>query len=323
MFKKAISLIIALSFVSFLVASLPGCGGGSAPSALPPVPAAYYVDSAAGLDTNPGSQAAPFKTITRAISAASAVAATRNANIYAASGVYNTTTGEVFPLMPTTGENLVGPTTGTANIDGSGNYTVSGGELSPRYNTFSTTIAFAPHVTGSVSGITANGNAPTAIVADNATVTLSDNAFTFPVTSQVSHTMWIVNGSTTTVTSNTISGWIAIDTADATTKVIARNNHFDGRFTIRTGGAAPTAAQLDLGTAVSPGNNSILASSGGTAVNNFDATATDAGVTAVGNTWTPNVQGADANGHYAAQQIPGPTQSGVNYFVRPTAGIQF
>jgi hypothetical protein len=323
MFKQSIPVIIALSFISFLTLSLPGCGGGGKGSIL----SAYYVDPAAGLDTNAGTQAAPFKTITKAINAAKAVATTQNVDIYAASGVYNTASGEVFPLMPTTGENLIGPTTTTgtipvtANIDGAGNYTITGGGRSS--HVISTTIAFAPGVMASVSGITANGSAPTVLVADNATVTLSNNIFKFTTTCCASYPVWIVNGSLATLTSNTITAFVAVESADASTKVIARNNNICGTYGVVT--ADPsfsliTASQLDLGTAASPGNNTILCSSVGVA--NWGQTG-NASVTAVGNTWTPSVQGADASGHYASQLIAGPTTSGINYVVLPTAGIQF
>lgn len=36
-------------------------------------------------------------------------------------------------------------------------------------------------------------------------------------------------------------------------------------------------------------------------------------VDAVGNTWLPGVQGADAAGHYNAQLISGPVSSGPNF----------
>jgi hypothetical protein len=321
MFKQSIPVIIALSFISFLTLSLPGCGGGEGS-----ILSAYYVDPAAGLDTNAGTQAAPFKTITKAINAARAVATTQNVDIYAASGVYNTASGEVFPLMPTTGENLIGPTTtgtipATANIDGAGNYTITGGGRSS--HVISTTIAFAPGVMASVYGITANGSAPTVIVADNATVTLSNNTFKFTTTCCASYPVWIMNGSIATLTSNTITAYVAVESADASTKVIARNNNFGGTFGVVTADSAFApiiASQIDLGTAASLGNNTILCSSVGVA--NWGQSG-NAGVTAVGNTWTPNVQGADASGHYASQLIPGPTTSGINYVVLPTAGIQF
>lgn len=290
----------------------------------------YYVDPVNGLDTNAGTQALPFKTITWAINAASAIAAINGADIHAASGVYSTVANnETFPLMPTTGEHLIG--SGTVNIDGAGSYTISGGELliainNSLYIPISTTIAFAPGVTGSVSGITANGSALNVIVADNATVTLSNNTITLATTCTPwcnTYPVWIVNGSVATLDSNTIIASVAVDVADGLTRVKARNNRFEGSYGIITADSGlTTASQLDLGTAASPGNNTILGTLIG--VSN-SGQAGDAGVTAVGNTWNPSAQGADPSGHYASQPLPfpGPTTSGQNYYVQPTAGIQF
>lgn len=349
MLKKSFFLAMAIFMASFFILSLPGCGGGGDSRYNPNNPVApgipqFYVDPVNGLDTNAGTQASPFKTITWAINAASAVAAINGADIHAASGVYSTVAnGEAFPLMPTTGEHLIG--SGTANIDGAGSYTIFGGELSAAIsagnaNPISTTIVFAPGVTGSVSGITANGSAPNVIVADNATVTLSNNTITLatlctPFCNTVP--VWIVNGSVATLDSNTIIGSIAVDVADGTTLVVARNNHFEGSYGVMTAdysSGLTTASQLDLGTAASlgkaasPGNNTILSNSinGHYGVVSYGQSG-DAGVTAVGNTWIAGNQGADTSGHYAANQSEvGPTvplSTDYNYKVYPTAGIQF
>jgi hypothetical protein len=298
------------------------------------VSVSLYVDPATGSDANTGTQASPFKTISWAINAASAVAAINGADIHAASGVYSTVAnGEAFPLMPTTGEHLIGPVigSGTANIDGAGSYTIFAGELPAAIsignaNPISTTIVFAPGVTGSVSGITANGSALNVIVADNATVTLSNNTITLPTGCAPwcnTVPVWIVNGSVATLTSNTITGYVSVDVADGSTKVLARNNHFGGSYGVVTADSGLLhASQLDLGTAASPGNNTIQCTLIG--VSN-SGQAGDAGVTAVGNTWNP-VQNADLTGHYAAQYITGPTPTVAgpnNYYVFPTAGIQF
>jgi len=60
----------------------------------------------------------------------------------------------------------------------------------------------------------------------------------------------------------------------------------------------------DFGTVADPGGNTFA---GNTELNidcdgNFGAGL----VPAVGNTWQPNVQGADAQGHYAASTVQGP-----------------
>ena len=337
MLKKSIFVLVASSFITFLVLSLPGCGGGNGGASNPatnfnpqpypsPVPASnpvaasavgasYYVDPVAGSDAASGTQAAPFKTLTWAIKAASVVAAASGVNINAASGVYSAASGETFPLKPTFGEYLIG--TGIADVEGSGNYTITGGQ---RAVAISTTFAFAPGVSASLTGFTASGVAATVVVADGANITLSGNSLRF-ATNGTNIPVWVVNGSTATITSNTITGGVTIDSADAATKVIARGNTLYG--TVYTAHYTATASQLDLGTAASPGNNIIKNVSSGVAGVTSLGAASDVGVTAVGNTWLSNVQGADASGHYAASNVAGPTSAGPNYYIVPASGIQF
>lgn len=62
------------------------------------------------------------------------------------------------------------------------------------------------------------------------------------------------------------------------------------------------AAQIDFGTAASPGNNVFQSGAG----LDIDGGRTGLHPTAVGNTWRPNLQGADAAGHYASSLITGP-----------------
>ena len=80
----------------------------------------------------------------------------------------------------------------------------------------------------------------------------------------------------------------------------------------------------DLGTAADPGGNTFQ--------NNTkyglqsDVTGNGTAVPAVGNTWMPNVQGADANGHYATATVSGPTPATQpeNYYITGAGrSIQF
>jgi len=66
-------------------------------------------------------------------------------------------------------------------------------------------------------------------------------------------------------------------------------------------------AVADFGTVASPGGNNFSGNTDG----NFGAQL----INAVGNTWRPNVQGADAQGHYTVATIPGPVAfaSGNNF----------
>ena len=319
--KNAGEALLMGFMVAVLVAA---CGGGGGGGGAPAAPAgaslaSFYVNPATGNDaTGTGAAATPYKTLTKAIQAASAVAATSGANIYAASGVYNTASGETFPLLPTNGENIVG--SGIAEVEGSGNYTIVAGDSVSISK--STTFAFAPGQNGSLSGIGASGVAPTFVVTDNATVTLSNNQLTFPLTT-LHYPVWAVDSSVVTITNNTISGWVTVDTSDIATKVTLRGNTLDGGYTVCTADFTAVASQLDLGTAASPGNNILKKSGGGTAIVNSWGGAADQGVTAVGNTWIANMQGADAVGHYASAHVAGPVTTGPNYNVKPTAGIQF
>jgi hypothetical protein len=80
----------------------------------------------------------------------------------------------------------------------------------------------------------------------------------------------------------------------------------------------------DLGTVSDPGGNTFQ--------NNTkygvqsDVTGAGSAVQAVGNTWIPSVQGAGANGNYAAQTVSGPTSasSPANYYITGAGrSIQF
>lgn len=63
----------------------------------------WGVDAVSGLDTNPGTRASPFKTITKALASA-----TSGHSVYVKPGTYNTTLGETFPLQVPAGVVLLG-----------------------------------------------------------------------------------------------------------------------------------------------------------------------------------------------------------------------
>src|SRR5205807_3244735 len=68
-------------------------------------PSIHYVSAPAGLDTNPGTQSLPFKTITHAMS----VATTSGSTVHVAPGTY--TSGETFPITVPAGVLLIGDET--------------------------------------------------------------------------------------------------------------------------------------------------------------------------------------------------------------------
>jgi hypothetical protein len=104
-------------------------------------------------------------------------------------------------------------------------------------------------------------------------------------------------------------------TVDGNAKVTVRGTHF-----IEIGGDAVSLssalASLDMGTAtpLEPGNN--LFQSGANTFTALRVTIVSV-VDASGNTWLPNVQGADAQGHYAVGTLqvgPNPTVTGGSNF---------
>ncbi len=79
-----------------------------------------YVNPAIGNNTNPGTQQAPFKTITQALKVASP-----NTTIQLAEGKYSAENGETFPLTVPFGVKVIGNEANKGSnilIEGSGNY---------------------------------------------------------------------------------------------------------------------------------------------------------------------------------------------------------
>ena len=64
-------------------------------------PGTIYVDPASGDDTFPGTQAQPLRTVTRALAVSSA-----GTSIHMAPGIYQSSTGEIFPLQVPAGVSL-------------------------------------------------------------------------------------------------------------------------------------------------------------------------------------------------------------------------
>jgi hypothetical protein len=81
-------------------------------------------------------------------------------------------------------------------------------------------------------------------------------------------------------------------------------------------------AAADLGTTADPGGNTLTSNAGiGLDIDgNFGARL----ITAVGNTWNPNVQGADGQGHYTAAVVTGPdtAATGANFAVNASWSLQ-
>lgn len=285
----------------------------------------YYVNAATGLDTNPGTKALPWKTLTKAITTAPAGVA----YIYVAPGTYSA--GETFPITPRANQHLIGDIANKGNgptptrISGGAPYNCSGGDLANRgYITAVGLEAASNNASLSGFSITNPAGGETVWIC-NTTATLANNTL-FGATDTG---LLVGFGANVTLTSNDIrdGNWNALF-YDAGTRVKARGNTFtlSTQHAINLGFTSNfTGSGIDLGTAADPGNNTILGSASGVGLNFYRPTGSV--VQAAGNTWKANVQGANAQGKYASQLISSSVGAtgGNNYTVQVTTGggLQF
>jgi len=103
--------VLVTLLLGIVLVSLTACGGKAKQSAVnttantPPPPPAYdyYVNAATGADANAGTEAAPFKTITKAMSVA-----VTGKSVKVLPGTYDTANGETFPIAIPAGVSLFG-----------------------------------------------------------------------------------------------------------------------------------------------------------------------------------------------------------------------
>jgi hypothetical protein len=141
-------------------------------------PSIYYVSASAGLDTNPGTQNSPFKTITHAMS----VATRSSSTVHVAPGTYDTPgNNEVFPITVPAGVLLIGDETNK----GGGNTPTSivGGGLAPGAAAGSIGVALLPGTGSTIAGFTITNNSTSftarrGLILSNSTVTLRNNTVT-------------------------------------------------------------------------------------------------------------------------------------------------
>jgi Protein of unknown function (DUF1565) len=134
-----------------------------------------FVDVSTGVDTNPGTQAAPFKTITKAMTVA-----TSGATVQVAPGIYNTldlNTPEVFPITVPDGVLLIGDEAGK----GSGTSIVGGGQV-PGFPA-GTAAAVHPGTGSTIAGFTITNDNPAlsgryGLFLSKSAVTLRNNTVT-------------------------------------------------------------------------------------------------------------------------------------------------
>jgi uncharacterized repeat protein (TIGR02543 family) len=215
----------------------------------------YYVNASTGNDSNAGTSAAPFKTITKALS----VATVSGQIVNAAAGTYNTANGETFPLYIPAGVTLTGNTAG----DGSGVLIQGGGQPSVYSNFISAAVVMENQSV--LEGFTVTNNSGITSLPEGVLIDANYSA----------------NG--TIVTMNTITGNpdIGIYVRGATTGGSVNNNQFTANSSndlafVGGGGNGMSVsyntfndqveldtpgADLGGGAASSPGHNSFLAAS--------------------------------------------------------------
>ncbi|MEA5574871.1 DUF1565 domain-containing protein [Anabaena sp. UHCC 0451] len=130
----------------------------------------FYVNPVTGADTNPGSQQAPFKSISKALQQA-----TITNKIQLADGNYNAGSGEIFPLTVPVGVILVGNEANKGNgvfIEGSGNY------LSRTFAGQNVTFVLLNNA--ELRGVTVTNSASrgTAVWIESSTPTVANSTFT-------------------------------------------------------------------------------------------------------------------------------------------------
>src|SRR5882762_1923088 len=138
-------------------------------------PSIHYVSASAGLDTNPGTQSLPFKTITHAMTKA-----TSGSTVQVLPGIYDTSdlnTPEVFPITVPAGVLLIGDETN--KVGGSTPTTIFGGGSAPVFP--GVIVALLPGTGSTIAGFTitnASGNFHDGLILSNSSVTLRNNTIT-------------------------------------------------------------------------------------------------------------------------------------------------
>jgi len=141
-------------------------------------PAVYYV-SPAGLDSNPGTQASPFKTITHAMR----VATRSGSTVHVAPGTYNVANNETFPITVPAGVLLIGDDDETRKGGGSTPTSIVGGGGQAPGATAGFGVALLPGAGSTIAGFTITNDNPAlsgryGLFLNNSNVTLRNNTVT-------------------------------------------------------------------------------------------------------------------------------------------------
>lgn len=163
--RRQIFVLAAIAFLLFACSE-----DEETPAGPQPPQYDYYVDAASGDDSNPGTQAEPFKTITHAVSTADI-----NKKIKVLPGTYDAALGENFPIELKEGQILVGDE--DEKGDGATATEISGfGEFQTGWFT-SVVGAEGSSISGFKIGETHTTHHYAAVVSDSVTMQISFNTF--------------------------------------------------------------------------------------------------------------------------------------------------
>ncbi len=155
-----------------LASVLGSCTHRGTPAPLPsltavPTQRTVFVNAKTGVDTSNGSQATPYKTITRALKAVASPGPIPVLDIEIANGDYNTANGEIFPLVipAVTGLVINGSLYGRgaakgAFVDGAGEDTANEKLLGAPAGSLYTTISIQPTASISVTSLYVGASKP-------------------------------------------------------------------------------------------------------------------------------------------------------------------
>lgn len=153
----------------------------------------YFVDSAGGRDSYPGTSNQPFKTIIKALSLVKF-----GDSIFVAPGTYDVASGERFPLYVPDGVNLIGDELGKGMVGGEQSTGYHGSGLFPRVGP--TLISGFPTSTNDTRFTTITGRRLTTIAGFQIS-----NTYSHPMEGPLNGVAVLLQDAGTTIRNNTIS----------------------------------------------------------------------------------------------------------------------
>jgi hypothetical protein len=209
----------------------------------------YFVNALTGVDSNPGTSASPFKTITRALSLA-----VSGDTVFVKPGTYDAANGETFPLQVPAGVSLIGDEPNRGAGTAPTPTKINGG------STASLSLGSGAIVAGfSVTCAASNCNGITAAAAPNGTMIRNNT-----LNGSGLYGIYITNGTNHRVVLNTGSGNAFAPLTASGTSVTAKveNNTFTSNgYGVELASSPGEAIDLGGGVFSSVGNNVISCNS--------------------------------------------------------------